>query len=109
MRESPTYYHQKITEKHFVSAFTIDAGGKLIIGQDQDSLGGGFSTDDSFKGEMTGINIWDHVLSAADISKLAESCSAGEGNVISMADLADEDKLRGEAKMIRCDCKPRSD
>ena len=103
-----TYYHQKITEKHFVAAYAIDAGGKLIIGQDQDRVGGGFSTEDSFKGEMTGINIWDHVLSAADISKLAESCSAGEGNVKSMADLG-EDKLRGDAKMIRCDCQPRSD
>ena len=80
----------------------------MIIGQDQDSIGGGFQTTDSFKGEMTGINMWDRVLSDADISKLAESCSAGEGNVLSMADLG-EDKIRGDAKMIRCDCEPRSD
>ena len=80
----------------------------MIIGQDQDKLGGGFVTADSFKGEMTGINVWDHVLSDADISKLAESCSAGEGNITSMADLG-EDKIRGDMGMIRCDCEPRSD
>ena len=80
----------------------------MIIGQDQDSIGGGFQTTDSFKGEMTGINMWDRVLSAADISKLAESCSAGKGNIKSMADLR-EDIFRGDAEMIRCDCGPRSD
>ena len=80
----------------------------MIIGQDQDSLGGGFTHRDSFKGEMTGINVWDHVLIDADISKLAESCSAGQGNIISMADLG-EDKIRGDVEMIRCDCEPLSD
>ena len=80
----------------------------MIIGQDQNRLGGGFATADSFKGELTGINVWDRVLSAADISELAGSCSAGEGNIKSMADLADEDKLRGDAEMIRSDCEPPS-
>ena len=54
---------------------------------------------------MTGINIWDHVKSAADISKFAKSCSAGKGNVVSMANLG-KNQIRGGVQMTPSTCKP---
>ena len=55
---------------------------------------------------MTGINIWDYVKSAEDISNFAKSCSAGKGNVVSMANLGKK-KIRGGVQMIPSTCKPR--
>lgn len=54
---------------------------------------------------MTGINIWDHVKTNPQISKLAKSCSAGKGNVVSMDDLG-EDEIEGGVQMIPSTCKP---
>ncbi|XP_078370702.1 neuronal pentraxin-2-like [Oculina patagonica] len=82
---------------------TIAAGGLLIFGQDQDSVGGGFREKEAFTGEMTGINLWDHVKSDAEISELAKSCSAGEGNVVGMADLR-EDRVKGGVLKIASTC-----
>ena len=75
----------------------------MIFGQDQDSLGGGFKQSEAFTGEMTGINLWDHVKSDAEISELAKSCTAGEGNVVSMADLG-EDRVRGGVLRVPSTC-----
>ena len=47
--------------------------------------------------------MWDHVLNEADIIKLEMSCSAGEGNLIRMADLG-KDNIKGDVKMITSDC-----
>lgn len=37
---------------------TITAGGTLVLGQDQDSLGGGFTTTDALKGKLTEVRLW---------------------------------------------------
>ena len=76
----------------------------MIFGQDQDSVGGGFIQAEAFTGEMTGINLWDHVKSDAEISELAKSCSAGEGNLVGMADLG-EDHVKGGVLKIPSDCR----
>lgn len=57
------------------------------MGQDQDSYGGGFEKAQSFVGEMTGVNIWNYVMSAVEISSLAKSCLTGEGNVVNRSNL----------------------
>lgn len=57
------------------------------MGQDQDSYGGGFEKAQSFVGEMTGVNIWNYVMSAVEISSLAKSCLTGEGNVVNWSNL----------------------
>jgi hypothetical protein len=56
--------------------------GIWIIGQDQDTLGGGFTLHDAFHGSLTEVNVWDRVLDASEISTLANSeCGSGmKGN-----------------------------
>ncbi|KAG9480849.1 jeltraxin-like [Eleutherodactylus coqui] len=40
----------------------------LILGQEQDSFGGKFEAGQSFVGEMSDVNMWDHVLFTKTIS-----------------------------------------
>ena len=47
--------------------------GIWIIGQDQDSLGGGFYSYDAFHGSLTDVNVWNRVLDASEISTFANS------------------------------------
>ncbi|XP_078661576.1 polycystin-1-like protein 2 [Branchiostoma floridae x Branchiostoma belcheri] len=56
----------------------VRTGGTWILGQDQDVVGGGFDADQSFIGELSEVNLWDRVLSPAEI---AADCSY-HGNVI---------------------------
>lgn len=84
----------------------ITGGGSLVFGQDQDAVGGGFKQAESFAGQLTGINLWDHVITDAEISELAKSCSAGEGNLVAMATLAG-DRVKGGVLKIHSTCKPR--
>ncbi|PFX21704.1 putative G-protein coupled receptor 144 [Stylophora pistillata] len=53
----------------------VPAGGTVVIGQDQDTVGGGFSIGDSFgPGEVTEVNLWSRVLSASDIAEQYANC-----------------------------------
>ncbi|XP_019624993.1 PREDICTED: uncharacterized protein LOC109470471 [Branchiostoma belcheri] len=56
----------------------VRRGGTWILGQDQDRVGGGFEASQSFIGELSEVNLWDRVLSPAEI---AADCSY-HGNVI---------------------------
>ena len=59
-----------------------------------------FDPESSFVGEMAGINVWDRVLSEAEISEMSKSCTSGKGNIVSMADL----KVIGGVKKIPASC-----
>ena len=55
---------------------TLLAGGVWVVGQDQDTLGGGFHIHDSFKGIIDAVYIWDKILSIDEIKLLAKNCNA---------------------------------
>ncbi|XP_078357316.1 neuronal pentraxin-2-like [Oculina patagonica] len=60
--------------------YTIRRGGTLVLGQEQDSVGGGFDSSQSFEGMLSNVNVWDHVLSAAQITEMSTSCQLDEWN-----------------------------
>ncbi|KAG9480843.1 hypothetical protein GDO78_010226 [Eleutherodactylus coqui] len=62
----------------------------VILGQEQDSFGGKFEASQSFVGEMSDVNMWDHVLSTNTISNSYLSVS---GNIFSWTNGAKE--IRG--------------
>ncbi|KAL3867860.1 hypothetical protein ACJMK2_040706, partial [Sinanodonta woodiana] len=66
---------------------TIKGGGEFIIGQEQDSLGGDFSSDESFIGQLTQLNMWDYELPLTEIESLRLSCKKKLGNVIAWLDV----------------------
>ncbi|XP_070622465.1 serum amyloid P-component-like [Erythrolamprus reginae] len=47
--------------------YTINPGGSLVLGQDQDNVGGGFDINQSFVGEISDVNMWARVLSPAEV------------------------------------------
>ncbi|XP_069465550.1 adhesion G protein-coupled receptor D2 [Ambystoma mexicanum] len=59
----------------------IGEKGILIIGQDQDSLGGTFKEKESFSGNITGLHVWKKVLSEDQIDR-SRSCIPVEQDLI---------------------------
>ena len=64
----------------------INNTGIFILGQDQDSHGGRFEEDQSFVGQMYGLNMWNRVLTAEEISHMSGNCSFGVGNYLRWSD-----------------------
>ena len=64
----------------------IRGGGTLVLGQEQDSFGGSFDANQSFLGEMSDVNIWDHVIKDQEIMRMSKSCLTGKGNVFQWRD-----------------------
>uniref|UniRef100_A0A8D0FZL1 Neuronal pentraxin 2 n=1 Tax=Sphenodon punctatus TaxID=8508 RepID=A0A8D0FZL1_SPHPU len=64
----------------------IKPGGVLIIGQEQDTVGGRFDATQAFVGELSQFNIWDRVLKAEDIMNIANCSTNMPGNIIPWVD-----------------------
>ncbi|XP_078422478.1 serum amyloid P-component-like [Cetorhinus maximus] len=63
----------------------VHGGGAIILGQEQDRVGGGFDVRQSFVGEITDVNMWDHVLTANEIKVVSQGCHCPGGNIIDWA------------------------
>uniref|UniRef100_A0A8C8S2E1 Neuronal pentraxin 1 n=1 Tax=Pelusios castaneus TaxID=367368 RepID=A0A8C8S2E1_9SAUR len=65
----------------------IKPQGVLVLGQEQDTLGGGFDATQAFVGELAHFNMWDRKLSPGEIYNLATcSTKALAGNVLAWAE-----------------------
>jgi len=80
----------------------IRGGGTLVLGQEQDSVGGSFDARQCFIGEMTGVNIWDYVIGEQEIKLMSKSCLAGMGNVFQWCDF--KPHVKGSVKIIKPSC-----
>ena len=76
----------------------INTNGILIIGQEQDSFGGGFDATQNYIGELTDLNMWNRVLYTSEVSNLSKSCHGGRGNVKKWSDF--KVGLRGDVRVI---------
>ncbi|XP_063076953.1 neuronal pentraxin receptor-like [Engraulis encrasicolus] len=61
---------------------TIRPGGTLILGQEQDVVGGGFDASQALQGELSQLNVWDRALRPAEVSALAHCTQGLLGNVV---------------------------
>jgi len=66
--------------------YTIQGGGSLTLGVEQDSVGGRFESNQSFQGSLTNVNVWSYVLSASTVKSMSKSCLSGVGNVYKWSD-----------------------
>ena len=64
----------------FKKGYTITKGGTLVLGQDQDEVGGSFDNDWSFQGMLSNVNVWDRVFGESQIKEMSLSCLPDEGN-----------------------------
>ena len=74
-----------------------------MLGQDQDSEGGPFNANQSFIDEMTGVNIWDHVIKEQEIIRMSRLCLTGEGNVYQWRDFKAQVR-KGSVQIIKPSC-----
>ena len=68
---------QKVVSKGTPSGRTLIAGGNIVLGQDQDSLGGGFAANEAFGGELYQLNMWNRSLEAEEIAGMAKDGLCG--------------------------------
>ncbi|XP_038136206.1 neuronal pentraxin receptor-like [Cyprinodon tularosa] len=60
----------------------IRPGGQLVLGQEQDTLGGGFDSTQALVGELSQVGLWDRVLSSAQVASLARCSRVTQGIVV---------------------------
>lgn len=60
----------------------IPHGGTTVLGQDQESVEGGFSTYDAFgPGQLAEVNMWSWVLLESEIAAQYQHCHIPQGSV----------------------------
>ncbi|KAI5938027.1 Adhesion G-protein coupled receptor D2 [Manis javanica] len=68
----------------------VPPSGILVLSQDQDSLGGGFSARDAFSGNLTNFHLWVRALSPAQLHR-ARACAPPRDGLLLRWDLGDLD------------------
>lgn len=71
----------KPTIKRFIKAEPITGAPITILGQEQDSYGGGFDANQSFIGMIMKVHMWDHVLPTSEIKRYMDGRHFTPGNV----------------------------
>ncbi|XP_019615365.1 PREDICTED: uncharacterized protein LOC109463095 [Branchiostoma belcheri] len=75
----------KNSGSRFRSGGRVRSGGTLILAQEQDRVGGGFARNQAFSGELSQVNLWDRVLSPAEVGADWSAFCNHHGNVIDWA------------------------
>lgn len=65
----------------FAQGTEINPDGKLVIGQEQDMLGGRFSQSESFLGKLAHLDVWDKILTPEEIQGYMLTCEEVYGNL----------------------------
>nr|XP_023496680.1 C-reactive protein isoform X2 [Equus caballus]XP_023496681.1 C-reactive protein isoform X2 [Equus caballus] len=66
--------------------YNVETDASIILGQEQDSFGGGFDKGQSFVGDIGDVNMWDFVLSPDEINNVYQG-SIFSPNVIDWQEL----------------------
>ncbi|KAL5247231.1 hypothetical protein ACHWQZ_G019178 [Mnemiopsis leidyi] len=94
----------KKTQEDFKKGWSITSGGILVIGQEQDSVGGNFDANQAFVGRLSNINVWDFALNSTDIAFMYDAGFCGysttaEDPILSYDDFLSQD-LNGDATVV---------
>ncbi|KAI4052763.1 pentraxin 4 [Homo sapiens] len=76
------------TGSRFREGYEIPPGGSLVLGQEQDSVGGGFDSSEAFVGSMSGLAIWDRALVPGEVANLAIGKEFPTGAILTLANAA---------------------
>ncbi|KAK2844514.1 hypothetical protein Q5P01_011173 [Channa striata] len=68
--------------KYITSGSNIKGHPIIILGQEQDSHGGGFDINQCFVGMMSDVHMWDYVLSACEVQDYVDEQNFTPGNVL---------------------------
>ncbi|KYO35953.1 pentraxin-4 [Alligator mississippiensis] len=84
----------------FQKGYVIPPGGSLILGQEQDVVGGGFDPSEAFVGRLAGLAIWNRALSPGEVSGIATGKGLPHGTILTLADIS----LHGGVQKVNCTC-----
>ena len=81
----------RISEQVAEDEARLRPGGTLVIGQDQDSLGGSFDITQSFPGELYGLQMLDRALTPGEVKKIYDAgmCASSTSLPNSVLDWSD--------------------
>ena len=72
----------------------------MVLGQEQDVVGGNFTVSEAFYGYISQVNVWDSVLNRNDIQMLASSCALDRhGNLVAWGDFLND--IDGDLETIK--------
>ncbi|KAM6166351.1 pentraxin-4 [Erethizon dorsatum] len=89
------------TGSHFRENYEIPSGGSLVLGQEQDSVGGGFDSAEAFVGSMSGLGIWDRVLLPREVANLVIGKELPTGAILTLANIT---LVGGFVQRTNCPC-----
>lgn len=99
----------KATQENFKKGVKVRAGGNLVIGQEQDTVGGRFDANQAYVGKLYNINIWDYALNSTEVAYLYETGFCGYGTtevepIVSYADLLEQERAGGLNELVEGPC-----
>ena len=77
----------------------IKKGGTVVVGQDQGNVGGDFDPEQSWIGEVSGMNVWGVVLSEGDVVTEYHDCHVFSGSVVRWSQLYASESLHGDVSV----------
>ncbi|KAM7386565.1 hypothetical protein PAMA_009260 [Pampus argenteus] len=86
---------------NFRKGWEIPGGGSVVLGQEQDTVGGGFEPAEGFAGQVAGFRVWNRVLSPSEVEGVADGRGVPRGVVLSMEDIKE---VHGEVQQVACEC-----
>uniref|UniRef100_A0A3B4WJK1 Pentraxin family member n=1 Tax=Seriola lalandi dorsalis TaxID=1841481 RepID=A0A3B4WJK1_SERLL len=86
---------------NFRKGWEIPGGGSVVLGQEQDSVGGGFDASEGFAGQVAGFRVWNRVLSPPEVEGVADGRGVPRGVVLDMEDIKE---VHGEVQQVACEC-----
>ncbi|XP_068179970.1 serum amyloid P-component-like [Antennarius striatus] len=78
---------QFLIRKYTNAGSTIRGSSIIILGQEQDSHGGGFDSKQCFLGMMSDVHMWNYILSPCEIHNYVDDRNFTPGNVLSWKSL----------------------
>ncbi|XP_061456225.1 pentraxin-4 [Rhineura floridana] len=85
----------------FQKGYEIPPKGSLFLGQEQDTIGGGFEPSESFVGYLAGFAMWDRALSPGEVSGIAVGKGLPRGTILTLANVS---ALNGAVQKVNCTC-----
>ncbi|XP_068921201.1 pentraxin-4 [Petaurus breviceps papuanus] len=89
------------TGSRFREGYEIPPGGILVLGQEQDTVGGGFDSSEAFVGNLAGLTVWDRALSPGEVSSIATGKVLPRSILLTLANAS---SLDGFVERVICTC-----
>ncbi|XP_052053150.1 pentraxin-4 isoform X2 [Apodemus sylvaticus] len=89
------------TGSRFREGYEIPPGGSLVLGQEQDTVGGEFDSSEAFVGSISGLAIWDRALLPGEVANLASGEELPTGAILTLTNVT---SVGGFVQRAKCTC-----